>query len=153
MTFIDEILYKYITSENREQLVSCDSFKELFEIVPYSEKDQKSTEQETKMRKEKVLKIFSRKDIPVLHSVYSDYTSVFPSQSSKKWKGEPPFTHYVEKFQGTLDYILIEKNSVFTPRKLLEIPPEDSVKEQTALPSDVYSSDHLPLKCELELES
>lgn len=82
-------------------------------------------------------------------------------ESGKKewsgWTGEPPFTHFVDRYRGTLDYIMVtdegekEGASRLGAVSLLEIPTEEEVSKQTALPNDMFSSDHLCIGCKFLL--
>jgi mRNA deadenylase 3'-5' endonuclease subunit Ccr4 len=112
---------------------------------------------------------------PLLTSVYRRYTEVMADdiresvmESGRKewsgWEGEgphhPPFTHYVDRYQGTLDHIFVveggeereeEGESRLEVVAVLEIPTEEVVTRQTALPNEVFGSDHLAIgmKCRL----
>ena len=74
-----------------------------------------------------------------LTSAYSFYTS--PDDPAKQ--GEPPYTS-INSYIDTLDYIFTDLRKI-TVGHLLMLPAEEIVKGQTALPNEIYSSDHLAL--------
>ena len=63
--------------------------------------------------------------------------------------GFPAYTNFVAGFQGTLDWIFASSNR-FGVRGVLEVPSEDAVGAETALPSSVFPSDHVALVCDLQ---
>ncbi|GJN08983.1 hypothetical protein PR202_ga26945 [Eleusine coracana subsp. coracana] len=60
---------------------------------------------------------------------------------------EPLFTNCTRDFTGTIDYIFYTADSL-TVESLLELLDEDSLRKDTALPSPVWSSDHIALLAE-----
>jgi CCR4-NOT transcription complex subunit 6 len=56
---------------------------------------------------------------------------------------ESRFTNYTKTFNGTLDYIFYSSDSL-SPVQVLSLLPESFVKE-TALPTQHFPSDHLPI--------
>ncbi len=60
----------------------------------------------------------------------------------------PDFTHYIEAFSGTLDYILITNN--FEVEKTGATPTRDVVKKYVAMPNECMPSDHVSLVCDLK---
>ena len=77
---------------------------------------------------------------PSLTSAYSCYRS--PSDPGAV--GEPPYTS-INSYVDTLDYIFTDFRKVCL-LDLLMLPADEIVKGQTALPNEIYSSDHLALK-------
>lgn len=74
-----------------------------------------------------------------LTSAYSAYRS--PQDPSVQ--GEPPYTS-VNSYIDTLDYIFVDARKLEV-QQLLMLPAEEIVLGQTALPNEIYSSDHLAL--------
>lgn len=76
---------------------------------------------------------------PKLASAYANYQS----PQDPNLFCEPPYTS-VNSYIDTLDYIFIDpkKSSI---DQLLMMPADEIVKGQTALPNEIYSSDHLAL--------
>jgi CCR4-NOT transcription complex subunit 6 len=64
---------------------------------------------------------------------------------------EPAYTNYTETFKGTIDYILIRGD--IKPSTSGEIPGEDLVRIEGALPNSIYPSDHLPLAASFRMYS
>ncbi|XP_018335534.1 2',5'-phosphodiesterase 12-like [Agrilus planipennis] len=62
--------------------------------------------------------------------------------------GTPKFTNYVGDFQGCLDYIFYDKCRM-NKIQVVPLPAEDILKENVALPSQVFPSDHLALVVDL----
>lgn len=58
--------------------------------------------------------------------------------------GEPEFTNFTPGFKGTLDYIWFTPSSLTAVRSKPLMSEAEAAKE-TALPSTVCPSDHLPL--------
>jgi len=63
--------------------------------------------------------------------------------------GEPRFTNFTQNFSGTLDYVLYTSDSL-APSALLELLDVDTLRQHTALPSPLWSSDHLAIMCEFQ---
>jgi len=116
--------------------------------------------EEAKQRLEQLETLLTNsKQWPLLRSVYGNYTTLVPSvKSNEYWTGEPPYTNFTA-WKGTLDYIFMfpikqehekEKESLLL-RSILEIPPENVLNIQTALPSDTFPSDHISIGCTFEL--
>ena len=124
-------------------------------------------------RLEEVKRILERRaEWPQLRSVYARYTDIVPddirpsvldsaTREWSGWTGEPPFTHYVQRWKGTLDYILIAReddagdvkdptgtHSTLEPISILEIPTEEEVSRAVALPNDYMGSDHVSIACQ-----
>lgn len=129
-----------------------------------------------KQRIEHVSQLYvDSKKFPILHSIYSNYTSLVPSDRKSsieksmsqpycRWKGEPPFTNYTVGFKGTLDYLFVPSSSaspcatplppsstILTPTHILEIPTEELVSRNSALPDQFISSDHIAVACKFHL--
>jgi mRNA deadenylase 3'-5' endonuclease subunit Ccr4 len=112
-------------------------------------------------------------NLPVLHSVFSQYCelddSIYPiDKRPVEWledgvAQEPPYTHYVDDWCGTLDYFLLVQDcdmkgfknqypSHILPSKIAPIPHEEEVTTQTALPNESRGSDHVPLITQLKIK-
>jgi len=63
--------------------------------------------------------------------------------------GEPKYTNYTGHFVGTLDYIFYSKTHLVAC-SCLDVDSEELVSRHTALPSPLYSSDHICLVTELD---
>lgn len=65
--------------------------------------------------------------------------------------GEPRFTNITRDFKGTLDYILYSTDFL-APSGALELPDESEVrrKNNSGLPNDSWSSDHIALMAEFQ---
>ncbi|KAL3807569.1 hypothetical protein ACHAXA_000694 [Cyclostephanos tholiformis] len=75
----------------------------------------------------------------------------FPPSFPKLLSGyptPPDFTHYIEAFSGTLDYILVTNN--FEVEKTGATPTRDLVKKFIAMPNEFMPSDHVSLVCDLK---
>ena len=118
-----------------------------------------------------------RAEWPLLQSAYASYTDIVPddirpsvlasgAQEWSGWTGEPPFTHFVDRYRGTLDYIFTAVESGEEGKEgeqggvsgselrvvsVMELPTEEAVSVQTALPNDVLGSDHVCIGCQLLL--
>ncbi|KAK4879322.1 hypothetical protein RN001_007468 [Aquatica leii] len=62
--------------------------------------------------------------------------------------GTPEYTNYTVDFKGCLDYIFYDKNN-FKVIDYVPLPEESLLAERTALPNEVFPSDHLALVCDL----
>ena len=68
----------------------------------------------------------------------------------------PEFTHYIERFHGTLDHILVSASSDgkslsgFRPVRCGGMPSEEQVTRNVAMPSENFPSDHVCLVSDLE---
>jgi len=88
---------------------------------------------------------YANKNLPLLESAYQNYTKLVNVKPNQYWDGEPPFTSY-SAWKGTLDYIFTFKGQTsLILKRILELPKEDEVNVQTALPNDTQPSDHLYL--------
>jgi len=74
------------------------------------------------------------------------------AESHELQKMEPPYTNYTAHFVGTLDYIWYTMDRLAVGG-LLEMVDDRLVHEHTALPSPLFSSDHVPLLCEFHFRS
>jgi RNA exonuclease NGL2 len=82
-------------------------------------------------------------------SVYSNFGSINTDESESGNYGEPRFTDYASQFQGTLDYIFIEKDEKnISVKSILMLPKEIFLKP--SLPNKNFGSDHLCLVADLE---
>lgn len=64
--------------------------------------------------------------------------------------GCPKYTNYTKDFKDLLDYVFIDGNELRCVR-VASNPPEEVLAEATALPSEVFPSDHLAVAVDLEL--
>jgi len=69
------------------------------------------------------------------------------AESHELQKMEPPYTNFTAHFVGTLDYMWYTYDRL-SVGGLLEMVDDRQVHENTALPSPLFSSDHVPLLCE-----
>lgn len=63
----------------------------------------------------------------------------------------PKFTNYTLGFQGTLDHLFYNNNRLRVV-SLLEMPDESQVSREGAIPSTVFSSDHLRIEAVFTLK-
>lgn len=63
--------------------------------------------------------------------------------------GFPPFSNYTRDFKMTLDYIFVDADS-FSVAAVAPTPSEDVLKENVALPSVVFPSDHISLIVDID---
>ena len=86
--------------------------------------------------------------LPKLESAYSSYQLLISegSEKSKHIEGdaEPLFTNFAS-WKGTIDYIFYPENQNIQLKEILKLPDQEIVASQTALPNDIYASDHLCL--------
>jgi mRNA deadenylase 3'-5' endonuclease subunit Ccr4 len=61
----------------------------------------------------------------------------------------PVYTHYIQNFASTLDYILVSQDT-FQPVASAAMPSEAILTEHVAMPSEVLPSDHICLVCDLK---
>lgn len=83
---------------------------------------------------------------PSLTSAYSLYQSPLDPAV----RSEPPYTS-INSYVDTLDYIFFDPGRVEVG-ELLMLPDDEIVRGQTALPNEVYSSDHLALMAKFHLK-
>jgi len=99
---------------------------------------------------------------PLFLSAYHDYMELVPEHLAPKpsvyFKGEPSYTNYRAGWFSTLDYLFTPHPlllplgpSVLLRHRLLEVPKDDVVSSNVALPNDYFSSDHLCVMCEYDL--
>jgi len=69
------------------------------------------------------------------------------AESHELQKMEPPYTNFTAHFVGTLDYMWYTYDRL-SIGGLLEMVDDRQVHEHTALPSPLFSSDHVPLLAE-----
>ncbi|XP_053295221.1 2',5'-phosphodiesterase 12 [Pleuronectes platessa] len=62
--------------------------------------------------------------------------------------GQPAYTNYVGGFQGCLDYIFIQPDSMQV-EQMIPLPSHQEVTTYKALPSVAHPSDHIALVCDL----
>ena len=83
---------------------------------------------------------------PPMMSAYSQYRA--PADPGQV--GEPPHTS-VNAYVDTLDYIFFRSNCDTQVGELLSLPPDEIVFAHTALPNEIYASDHLALVAKLDV--
>lgn len=66
--------------------------------------------------------------------------------------GFPEYTNYVQGFKGCLDYIWADARALAVQQHM-PMPSHDDVVAETALPSSVFPSDHLPMVADLRFIS
>lgn len=114
----------------------------------------------------KVLMQYAKSNLPLMKSLYSWYWEVAENPNKREdYRGEPPWTSY-SIWAGTLDYILMEQselerihtfgqdtslNSVLVPVSILDIPSQDVLTKETALPNELLVSDHFCIVAEFVL--
>ncbi|KAJ6846550.1 carbon catabolite repressor protein 4-like protein 1-like [Iris pallida] len=84
------------------------------------------------------------------YSAFARMTRVGAEQQRRRTDSatnEPLFTNCTRDFIGTLDYIFYTADSL-TVESLLELLDEESLRKDTALPSQEWSSDHIALLAE-----
>ncbi|KAF7278313.1 hypothetical protein GWI33_008531 [Rhynchophorus ferrugineus] len=62
--------------------------------------------------------------------------------------GTPKYTNFTELFAACLDYIFYEKSSLGVSQ-IIPLPSDEELKENTAIPSVVFPSDHVALISDL----
>ncbi|XP_074643116.1 2',5'-phosphodiesterase 12-like [Tubulanus polymorphus] len=62
--------------------------------------------------------------------------------------GIPKFTNFVPGFCGTLDWIFVDKEQ-FTLDQVVPLPNAEEILVHSALPNQVFPSDHLALVCDV----
>jgi CCR4-NOT transcription complex subunit 6 len=73
------------------------------------------------------------------------------AESHELQRMEPPYTNYTAHFVGTLDYIFYTVDKLVVGG-LLQMVDDKLVHEHTALPSPLFSSDHVPLLSEFHFK-
>eukprot|EP00316_Scyphosphaera_apsteinii_P004727 CAMPEP_0119298266 /NCGR_PEP_ID=MMETSP1333-20130426/469_1 /TAXON_ID=418940 /ORGANISM="Scyphosphaera apsteinii, Strain RCC1455" /LENGTH=503 /DNA_ID=CAMNT_0007299329 /DNA_START=234 /DNA_END=1745 /DNA_ORIENTATION=+ len=73
------------------------------------------------------------------------------AESHELQRMEPPYTNYTAHFVGTLDYIFYTYDRL-SVGGLLQMVEDGQVQEHTALPSPLFSSDHVPLLSEFHFK-
>ena len=63
--------------------------------------------------------------------------------------GFPLYTNYTKAFKDILDYIYIEKDH-FTVSRVAPFPSDSILSENTALPSQIFPSDHLAVAVDIK---
>lgn len=63
--------------------------------------------------------------------------------------GIPAYTNFTEEFQGCLDYIFYNKNSLEVT-DIVPMPSHEKVSSQIGLPNEYFPSDHIALVCTLK---
>lgn len=82
-------------------------------------------------------------------SIYSNFGKINKDQSQVGPFGEPKFTNYPSQFQGTLDYMFIDKDDKsIAIKRILMLPKEEYLKP--SLPNKNFGSDHLCLVADIE---
>lgn len=82
-------------------------------------------------------------------SIYSHFGDINTDESEVGNYGEPRFTNYASQFQGTLDYLFVEKDEKsISIKSILMLPKEEYLKP--SLPNRNFGSDHLCLVANIE---
>lgn len=82
-------------------------------------------------------------------SIYSHFGDINTDESEIGNYGEPRFTNYASQFQGTLDYLFVEKDQKsISIKSILMLPKEEYLKP--SLPNRNFGSDHLCLVANIE---
>ena len=71
---------------------------------------------------------------------------------NRRAESNPPYTNYSVSFKGTLDHILFDKNRLQV-LELLEMPTDEDIKCETALPSTKFPSDHLRIEAKFLIKT
>ena len=66
-------------------------------------------------------------------------------------EANPKFTNYSVDFKGTLDHILYNKQKLEV-LEFLEMPPEELITKETALPSTLFPSDHMRIEAKFYIK-
>ncbi len=77
-----------------------------------------------------------------LKSAYSHLRSI----KDPSLVADPPYTS-INSYVNCLDYIFYSEEWGWQVEALLQLPPDEILFGQTALPNQVYSSDHIALWC------
>ena len=82
-----------------------------------------------------------------LESVYSLYNLNEENESSQLRRdlSNPKYTNYCPDFKGTLDHILYNKTGLEVV-EFLEMPDDETIKSEEALPSTLFPSDHIRIE-------
>ena len=86
-----------------------------------------------------------RRDVEAIHL---ELPPSFPKLLSGYQNALPDFTHFIESFVCTLDYILVTENFA-CDMKVAPTMLMDDVKRYVAMPNEVMPSDHISLACDL----
>ncbi|KAI7896250.1 Endonuclease/exonuclease/phosphatase [Mucor mucedo] len=86
---------------------------------------------------------------PSWTSVYSNFGKISNDRSQLGSFGEPKFTNYTSQFQGTLDYMFLEKDDdSIAIRRILMLPKEEFLRP--SLPNKNFGSDHMCLVADID---
>lgn len=85
---------------------------------------------------------FSTGILAPLRSAYSHLRSM----TDPSLVADPPYTS-INAYVDCLDYIFYSEGRGWEVEALLQLPPDEILFGQTALPNEVYSSDHVALWC------
>ena len=80
-----------------------------------------------------------------LSSVYDLYNT---GESRSRLESHPKYTHYCRDFKVTLDHIMYNREKLEVV-EFLEMPAEEMVKREGALPSTLFASDHMRIEAKL----
>ncbi|GAA5802774.1 hypothetical protein HPULCUR_008249 [Helicostylum pulchrum] len=90
----------------------------------------------------------NHKDTRLWTSVYSNFGKINKDESQKGSFGEPKYTNYPSQFQGTLDYMFLERDDQsISIKRILMLPSVEVLKP--SLPNKNFGSDHLCLVADL----
>ena len=86
-----------------------------------------------------------RRDFSTISPLKSAYSQL-RSMTDPSLISEPPYTS-INSYVDCLDYIFYTEKRGWQLEALLQLPPKEILFGQTALPNQVYSSDHVALWC------
>lgn len=86
-------------------------------------------------------------DLKHVNSIDLEYPASFPQLISAYEKNAPEFTHFIECFAATLDYILASSN--FEVVRSASTLSFDDMAEHVAMPNEFMASDHISLVADL----
>ena len=93
-----------------------------------------------------------------LESVYSLYNfgaeTQGPGESGRRVRRDlanPQYTNYCIDFKGTLDHILYNKTHLEV-LELLDMPSDELIKREVALPSTLFPSDHMRIEAKFYIK-
>jgi mRNA deadenylase 3'-5' endonuclease subunit Ccr4 len=85
-------------------------------------------------------------DLKHVNSIDLEYPASFP-QLMSAYESAPEFTHFIECFAATLDYILASSN--FQVLRSASTLSFDDMAEHVAMPNEFMASDHISLVADL----
>ena len=89
-------------------------------------------------------------DMQHVNSINVEYPPSFPLLISAYEKAPPEFTHFIECFAATLDYILASSN--FEVLRSASTLSFEDMHEHVAMPNECMPSDHISLVADLSFD-